>query len=131
MMTKPEKRIEILDENNITKDEAETLFQYLLGDEINNHLTALYHGRGVDKLTFFRVSLRQAIEIGGFTVDSVDKVERNGNDENWKNPTYRRIKALCGADCTQMIVDLARCARIGNLACLRQGMRNAISRMAL
>jgi hypothetical protein len=125
------KEIEI-NEFNLPDSEADILFLYLLGDKINNQLTALYQGRGVPKLSGFRRSLHEVFENGGFVVSGDKELpQRTGNDDNHQHPVNRRIRALCGHDAYVHIQDAARPAKLTNVAGLRMGLQSALDRWAL
>lgn len=127
----PSGDVELLNEYNIQSKEADMIFEYLLSTKANKYLDVLYHGRGVGKLTGFRQSLRQCLDLGGYVINSNPRSPRTGNDEIISHPMNRRIRALCGYDNTDRIIDLARNARITNADALKQLVDSAIERMTL
>ena len=122
-----------ISENTIMSDSLEDLlFEYLLGEDINRELTALYKGRSQPKGEAFRRSLNETFENGSFVVDGMAiREKRTGDDEYPKNPINARIRQLCGEDAYQRICDAGRLAAVSNLSALRGGIRSALDRMAL
>lgn len=122
-----------VNEHNLQEADAEILFEYLLGDDMNGYLTDLYHGRSTNKLGGFRWSLQNAINGGTFIIDSVPKgtPARTGNDESEVHPVNRRIRALCGFDVLVRVKELGRSVKINNVSALRLALKAARDRMGL
>lgn len=119
-------------EDNITDTEAEILFLYLLGDKLDDELTALFKGRSQPKLEGFRRGLNEAFNSGAFVVMAGPEHQaRTGNDEWTQHPINQRLRALCGADAAMRINELSRTAKMSNYAGLRAGVRSALDRWAL
>lgn len=127
----PKGQSKIFNEHNLTEEDADLLFRYLLGEDINERLNVLYHGRGVPKLWGFRISLQTTFDHGTFVVSSIDQPRRTGNDENPLHPTVRKIKALCGGELAEKVICAARAEKVSNQAGFRSGILAALDRWAL
>lgn len=122
----------VVDEHNLSDAEADVLFRYLLGEDLDKQITVLYHGRSVPKLGGFRRGLNEAMNSGAFVVmNEPGHQPRNGTDNNLRHPIYKRIRALCGTEAAMRIIDAGRGANVSNVAALRVGVKAALDRYGL